>query len=237
MQQQRHTTVTEVEFEVTSPGYPFVGVSGDAGCRFDLERIVTLSDDHHLEFFRVTDVPPDRALELVEDGYDVDARLLDRESDSGVLELTVENEDSCIVKTLNREGAIFRTVAAEAGTGRVEAVVLPDREPTEVLDVVADAHPTVELVAKRRREMSADHVANGQFQYALPEVLTDRQREILETAYERGYFEHPREVTGTDLAERLDITQTTFAQHLRAAQRNVFDHLLGSIETAEPRSD
>lgn len=237
MQKQPPTTVTEVEFEVTNPAYPFVGISGETGCRFDLERIVSLSDDQHLEFFRITDVHPDHVLDLLEEQYEVEGRILDREADAGMLELRVESVDSCIVKTLNREGAIFRSVAAREGRGRVDAVVLPDREPTEVLNVVADSHPTVELVAKRRRELSPGHVANGQFQYALREVLTDRQREVLVAAYDSGYFEHPREVTGTDLAEQLDITQTTFAQHLRAAQRNVLDHLLGAVDPAEAASD
>ena len=48
--------------------------------------------------------------------------------------------------------------------------------------------------------------------------LTGRQREVLETAYEMGYFEHPKGANAQTVAAALDITPTTFAEHLSAAQ-------------------
>ncbi|CQR52108.1 MULTISPECIES: helix-turn-helix domain-containing protein [Haloferax] len=41
----------------------------------------------------------------------------------------------------------------------------------------------------------------------LEDRLTPRQLEVLQTAYESGYFESPRAQTGTDLAAVLDISQ------------------------------
>lgn len=52
--------------------------------------------------------------------------------------------------------------------------------------------------------------------------LTDRQLEVLETAYQRGYFERPRGANATELAEELGISQSTFTEHLVAAQRKLF---------------
>lgn len=52
--------------------------------------------------------------------------------------------------------------------------------------------------------------------------LTDRQREILQTAYERGYFERPKRANATEIAEELGIAPTTFTEHLVAAQRKIF---------------
>lgn len=54
--------------------------------------------------------------------------------------------------------------------------------------------------------------------------LTDRQREVLETAYEAGYFEHPRETNAESIAATLDISPSTFREHLTTAQSK----LLGS---------
>lgn len=48
--------------------------------------------------------------------------------------------------------------------------------------------------------------------------LTDRQHEVLRTAYEMGYFERPRRSNATEIAESLDINQSTFSEHLVAAQ-------------------
>ncbi|WP_223302167.1 helix-turn-helix domain-containing protein [Haladaptatus sp. R4] len=52
----------------------------------------------------------------------------------------------------------------------------------------------------------------------LAESLTDRQRTALETAYLAGFFEWPRNSTGEEVAELLDVSAPTFHQHLRHAQ-------------------
>ena len=55
--------------------------------------------------------------------------------------------------------------------------------------------------------------------------LTDRQFEVLQTAYRQGYFERPKGANATELAEELGISQSTFTEHLVAAQRK----LLGDV--------
>jgi len=50
---------------------------------------------------------------------------------------------------------------------------------------------------------------------------------VLRTAIVGGFFEWPRETTGEDLAETMDIGRSTFHQHLRAAQQKVFEELYG----------
>jgi len=57
------------------------------------------------------------------------------------------------------------------------------------------------------------------------EPLTDRQRTVLSHAYFDGYFEQPRGVSATELAEKFDLSRTTITQHMRAAQRKLFDQL------------
>lgn len=52
--------------------------------------------------------------------------------------------------------------------------------------------------------------------------LTDRQEEVLKTAHEMGYFEHPKDSNAGDVAEKLGITTATFTEHLAAAQRKIF---------------
>lgn len=49
-------------------------------------------------------------------------------------------------------------------------------------------------------------------------ILTDRQREVLETAYREGYFNVPRDCTLTTLAEGLEIDKSTASEILRRAQ-------------------
>lgn len=51
--------------------------------------------------------------------------------------------------------------------------------------------------------------------------LTDRQREIAETALREGYYDDPRGISGADLADRFGLSSSTLHQHLRAAESKV----------------
>ena len=56
--------------------------------------------------------------------------------------------------------------------------------------------------------------------------LTDRQREVLETAYETGYFDYPRRANAGDVADELGIAPSTFSEHLAAAQSRLLESVL-----------
>lgn len=56
--------------------------------------------------------------------------------------------------------------------------------------------------------------------------LTDRQREVLETAYEMGYFDHPKGANAQEVAAALDINPTTLQGHLSAAQSKLLETIL-----------
>jgi predicted DNA binding protein len=51
--------------------------------------------------------------------------------------------------------------------------------------------------------------------------LTDTQREALVLAYERGYFNSPREASLEDIAEELGITQQSLSSRLRRGHRRL----------------
>lgn len=57
-------------------------------------------------------------------------------------------------------------------------------------------------------------------------TLTERQREVLKTAHEMGYFAHPKRANASDVADALDINATTFTEHLSAAQRKLFESIM-----------
>lgn len=51
--------------------------------------------------------------------------------------------------------------------------------------------------------------------------LTDTQQEALLLAYERGYFESPPDVTLTDIADELEITQQALSSRIRRGMRRL----------------
>jgi predicted DNA binding protein len=50
------------------------------------------------------------------------------------------------------------------------------------------------------------------------DVLTARQREVVETALSLGHYERPREATHEDVAAALDLAAATVSEHLRRAE-------------------
>jgi hypothetical protein len=55
--------------------------------------------------------------------------------------------------------------------------------------------------------------------------LTDKQVETLETAYDLGYFETPRQITANEVGEELGVAQSTFSQRLRDAENALLEAL------------
>jgi len=57
-------------------------------------------------------------------------------------------------------------------------------------------------------------------------VLTARQARVLRLAHSMGYYEVPKKARVEDVARALDIEKGTAGEHLRRAEKHVFDSLL-----------
>jgi hypothetical protein len=58
------------------------------------------------------------------------------------------------------------------------------------------------------------------------DVLTPRQKEILLESYRRGFFDHPRRINATELAERMGMHKTTLLEHIHKAESRLIGHIL-----------
>lgn len=57
-------------------------------------------------------------------------------------------------------------------------------------------------------------------------ALTDRQEEVVRTAFDLGYYDVPRTASTDDVATELGLDSSTVSEHLRRAERNVLaEHL------------
>jgi hypothetical protein len=56
--------------------------------------------------------------------------------------------------------------------------------------------------------------------------LTEKQRRVLITAFESGYYDLPRKITSMELARKLGLRSATLVEHRRKAERRVLAELL-----------
>lgn len=58
------------------------------------------------------------------------------------------------------------------------------------------------------------------------DALTERQREVVEVAYDLGFYDVPRVVSTAEIASELGIDSSTVAEHLQRAERNLLSQQL-----------
>ena len=90
-----------------------------------------------------------------------------------------------------------------------------------ILQLVRETFAGVELRSKQTLDQAAEHDLYSRF----VDELTDRQLEVIQTAYYSGFFDSPREQTGEEVAETLGVSSTAFYRHIRTVQRKLFDTL------------
>lgn len=63
--------------------------------------------------------------------------------------------------------------------------------------------------------------------------LSDVERDTLETAASRGYFESPRNATLSTLAEEFDVSKPAVSKNLRRGQRKMLQRVVDALQELE----
>ncbi len=57
-------------------------------------------------------------------------------------------------------------------------------------------------------------------------ILTKRQEEIIQAAFQKGYYDCPKRITVKELAKIFDISQSTLGEILQRGEKKIIsDHL------------
>lgn len=133
-----------------------------------------------------------------------------------------QEHDDCPCCTFSDFGCIPKVVEIREASMLIETYV-EDRDQAFALITGLDA-------ARGRAELqriTRNH--EGSFSTNLSQVdlspLTEKQRQALDAAVERGYFESPRQATLEELATEFDISKQAFGQRLCAAERKVMQQI------------
>ncbi len=215
-------SVVEVEVTLRAPGVFFADLSRDLDCVLEYEGTLYGTGDAVTMLFVASEVDPDALLEGARAHDDVrEARLVSSSDDGGVLEVVVDVPP--LVAALAERGA--ETTALRVENGQVRATIEhpAGADTRAIVEALEDLYDSVSLAARRERERREQ--TRGELVADIESALTDRQRLSLEKAHVGGFFDWPREVSGEDLAASMDISPSTYHQHLRAAERKVLDAL------------
>ena len=216
-------SVVEVEFEIHDGEGFFSRVPCEEGGTFSLEGVTMTTDGSFVYFMTVEGLAPDRVREQADAAPDVEQVRLVNEYDDGNLFEFVYTGPSPL-RTLADHGGTLVDAEFDADSGR-SVVELPRKaDVRSVVESVQDEITGTEVVAQRERERPGQTVQ--EFQSALEDDLTERQRSALDAAYYAGFFEWPRESTGEEVSDSLGISAPTFHQHLRVGERKLLSAFL-----------
>lgn len=92
-------------------------------------------------------------------------------------------------------------------------------------EVIAGLQETFDGVSLYRLTRTAERASRDVVEVDRS-ALTDRQREVLETAFEMGYFSYPMEANANECADALGISPSTFSEHCSTALTKLLASIL-----------
>ncbi|MCU4751780.1 helix-turn-helix domain-containing protein [Halobacteria archaeon AArc-curdl1] len=218
---------TIATFQLPLEGFPLgVGIAGDRSIRVELERVVP-TEGVNIPFFWVWNCTDFDAFER---------RVRDTDAVQSVTVLT-EAEDGRLYRArwsdavegfLSGITELGATLLNGAGTRDGWRFELRFDERSTVrtfLEYCQEQAVPVELT-----RLYTPQEASARDRYS----LTDEQRETIRLAYERGYFDEPREITQAQLAEAFDISQRAVSRRLqRGLSRLIAETIAVDADSSE----
>ncbi|WP_436911384.1 helix-turn-helix domain-containing protein [Halosimplex marinum] len=217
---------TEATFTVPSDQFPLGSVFAQLpGVTVELERIIP-SRDVVIPYFwvRGTDVDDIEGAFRDHPGVE-DIRQVDAVADQHLLRVEWATEYDGVLSAL-----------VETSVPLIEAVGTSEQW---TFDVRGDDRRDIAAFQDRCRELDVPITltelhALTPIESDVETALTDKQREVLVLAYERGYFDTPRAVTMEDLGDELGVTQQAVASRLRRGIEAILGTALEGSHPPDP---
>jgi PAS domain S-box-containing protein len=214
--------LTELELAIETPGTFLNAVASVAGQPVTYREITPEPGGSARVLFALDNPPVEEIMSLESEFVTVDSLTHIERGGEQLFRATLSGQT--VAATLLDCGAIPRNVVAVSDETRAVLRLSREIDVRVFLDRVRQQYPETEL--RSRQDVERTQAEGAAMATALEEKLTDRQREVLLTAYESGFFESPRQTTGEQLAELLDLSQPTVTHHLREAQRRLYATML-----------
>jgi PAS domain S-box-containing protein len=209
--------VTELELRVADGDIFFVAVATELGCRMEYGGSVA-DYDETVMFFNVTTDDPSAVCAVAADHPQVSAVThVSTGEETALFEFTVA--DPPVVSLLADRGAETHDIVVEPRQATFTTTLPAETATRAVVEHIRDHYPETELLSVQERDEPP--ATRQAFLASLEDDLTNRQLTALRKGFLGGFFDWPREVSGDELADSMDISPSTFHQHLRAGERKL----------------
>jgi len=212
-------TALELTFRVEGPFEKLVALSANRASTLEFENFIR-SDEASLVYGQAEGLSQEGFRDLARELSAIeDLRILSSGQDGYEFEFLTRAMNS-LDTAVATQGGHVTSASIDSGTFRFTVEFPPGRDKRQLVELVEDNCAGATLEAHRTVERDEPSVPESRSVFQ--NRLTEKQRVALEAAFYAGYFEWPRTANGDEIAQRLGITQATFSQHLRAAEREFF---------------
>lgn len=128
-------------------------------------------------------------------------------------------------------------IVYQDGWANLRVMSFGSENPRHLMTALRKLGPA-ELV--RKRKLPLDVLPTGVYANVLFGGLTAKQADALLTAFRLGYYTSPRQVTTEVIASSLEVSRTTYDEHLRKAENRVISALVPYLQlfaTANHRAE
>ena len=215
-------SVVELTLRFEDADTPLCRLARDTGCTIEHQGFVPQPNGNVDVFFIARGITPETLQDTVERSLAFDDLDCLTEGADGAL-FRARVSEPTLAARVSDEGAVVRAITIDAGVATAVLDIPHTAAVREFLNRLREWHPDFELRARQPRERPLR--TRQTFVTTLEDRLTNRQREVLQTAYLSGFFEMPRVSNGQEVTDLLGVSQPTFSEHLRAAERTLCEVL------------
>jgi len=207
--------VVELGFHVTGL-FSLLDIEESAGT-VTFDEAVSISEDEFIMFGTAAENAVPALRSLAEHIHWDSITFRDADETAETRDFEIHLSDSPLLSTITAVGGTIADAGIEDGTYHMTVQLPPGDGVRTVIDAVTETFPSAQMVTRQQTERETR--VSPSMSYELSESMTDRQKAALQAAYYAGFFEWPRDVTGQEVADSLQVSAPTFHQHLRKAEK------------------
>ncbi len=176
------------------------------------------------------DASPESSLSALQTVEVVDSRTAGTDPPIHHAVLFADEGDEFVLSTVTRGRAVPHRVLFDSDRLRAAVTLRDWNHLKEFADTLETTYDGFELLGTTQVDTVGFLLGGDRLKETVRGKLTRDQLAALEAAYRMGYFQVPQEATGTDVAERLETSQSAVSERLRRAEQRLFEVLFGPVE-------